>query len=36
MFNFVFCQVFFAVLNFVFVQNSSAGTIPSWVSDFRR
>jgi hypothetical protein len=36
MFNFALCQVFFAVLNFVFVQNSSAGTIPSWASDFRR
>jgi hypothetical protein len=36
MLNFAFCQVFFAVLNFVFVANSSAGTMPSWVSDLRR
>lgn len=36
MFNFACCQVFFAVLNFIVINNSSGGTLPSWVGNFGR
>jgi hypothetical protein len=36
MLNFACCQIFFAALNFIVIGNSSAGTLPSWVSNFGR
>jgi hypothetical protein len=36
MLNFACCQIFFAALNFIVIGNPSAGTLPSWVSNFGR
>jgi hypothetical protein len=36
MFNFACCQLFFAILNCIFVERSPSGTLPSWVGDLSR
>lgn len=36
MLNFACCQVFFAALNFILIEDSSVGTLPGWVSTFGR
>jgi hypothetical protein len=36
MLNFACCQVFYAALNFILIESSSIGTLPSWVSTFGR
>lgn len=36
MFNFACCQIFYAALNFILIENSSLGTVPGWASAFGR
>jgi len=36
MFNFACCQLFFAILNCIFIEKSPTGTLPSWAGDLSR